>query len=144
MPRRKRKHIPIIQLLASALADMLPAAERDALRAAKVPAIKIVRMFTPDHNILHAWGGPDKWFNLTMKRRGKALKKKDNEDTSRVAKAIRVNEKHEEFRSRLLAPVKRPARANGKPKHKIPVRANGFPPKGSRKLQSRGFERRPA
>lgn len=90
LEKRKRAHIPLIEKLASALADKLPQAERDALREAKVPALQIVRMFTPDHVILHAWGGPDLWWNLTMARRGPELKAKDNADTSRAAKAARI------------------------------------------------------
>jgi hypothetical protein len=130
MPRRKRarKHIAIAEKLASALADRLPQHERDALRASRVPAQQIIRMFTPDHNVLHTHGGSDKWFNLTMRRRGPELKAKDNRDTSIAARAVRLSDEHEDFRRRVLAPVKRPRE-----------RKSRFPQ--GRKLQSRGFQR---
>ena len=131
MSRRKRKYIPLSEKLASALADRLPQQQRDALRAAKVPAQQVIRLFTPDHNILHTHGGSDRWFNLTMRLRGPELKAKDNRDTSIAAKVVRVNEAHDDFRRRVLAPVKKPKRQSS------------TWPQG-RKLQSRGFERRPA
>jgi hypothetical protein len=126
--KRARKHIAIAEKLASALADRLPQHERDALRASRVSAQSVIRMFTPDHNVLHTHGGSDKWFNLTMRRRGPDLKAKDNRDTSIAAKAIRVSDKHEDFRRRVLAPVKRPRENRSR-----------FPQ--GRKLQSRGFQR---
>lgn len=94
--KRKRDHIPLTEKLASALADKLPQAERDALRAARVPAQRIISMFTPDHVVLHALGGSDEWHNLTMARRGPALKAKDGRDTSAVAKSDRVSAAHRE------------------------------------------------
>jgi hypothetical protein len=127
--KRARKHIPIAEKLASALADRLPQHERDALRASRMPAQQIIRMFTPDHNVLHTHGGSDKWFNLTMRRRGPALKAKDNRDTSIAAKSVRLSDEHEDFRRRVLAPVKRPREHRSR-----------FPQ--GRKLQSRGFQRR--
>lgn len=125
--KRARKHIPIAEKLASALADRLPQHERDALRASRVSAQSIIRMFTPDHNVLHTHGGSDKWFNLTMRRRGPELKAKDNRDTSIAAKVKTLSAQHEEFRRRVLAPVKRPRENRSQ-----------FPQ--GRKLQSRGFQ----
>jgi hypothetical protein len=122
MSRRPRKYIPLSELLASALADKLPQEQRDQLRAAKVPAKQIVRMFTPDHNILHALNGPDKWWNITMALRGEELKAKDCRDTSIVAKVRRL----------------RGETCNG-PKPKIPSRPF---PKVTRKIPSRVFEKR--
>lgn len=90
--KRARKKIALRELLAAALSQMLPQAERDELRAAKVPAKRIISLFTPDHVILHAFYGVDRWFNLTMTRRGPELKAKDNADTSIVAKTDRVSE----------------------------------------------------
>jgi hypothetical protein len=127
MPRRKRKHIPIIQIAASALADKLPQHVRDLMREGKAPAKKILSMFTPDHVQLHCWGGRDSWWNLDMRMRDASLKAKDAADTARAAKAIRVSEKHQEFRKRLLSVKKRK-----KPKSRW----------ASRPLQSRGFEKR--
>jgi hypothetical protein len=102
MARRKRHHIPLVELLASALADKLPPAERDALRSARVAALQVVRMFTPDHIKLHAFGGEDKWWNLDMRRRDADLKAKDAADTSRAAKAVRIDTANAEHVRRLL------------------------------------------
>ena len=140
MPR-KRAHIPISEIAASFAADRLPAAVRDDLRARKVSAKQILRMFTPDHVILFCWGGPDKWWNLDMRVRGPALKAKDNADTSRAAKAVRIDRINEEAQRKLLARTNGHKHEPVKPKRKI-QNGNGFPPKGSRKLQSRGFEKR--
>lgn len=123
MAKLKRKHIPIIELLASALADRLPQKDRDALRWQRVPALAIVRMFTPDHIALHAWGGADKWWNLHMARRGADLKKKDAADTSRAAKAARIESKWSAFTAAM---------------------AKGRKPKNVKKksrMQSRGFQK---
>src|SRR5215471_10239540 len=70
----KRKHIPLIEIAASALADKLTSVERAELVATKAPAAAVLRMFTPDHIALHCWGGSDKWWNLDMRRRGPELK----------------------------------------------------------------------
>lgn len=134
MPKRKsrkRKYIPLPEKLAATLAMLLTQAERDALRAAKVPAKGVISLFTFDHGILHALAGADKWWNLTPKRRGRELKAKDGRDTSIVAKVKRVSAEHEDFRRRVLAPVKRPREKRSR-----------FPQ--GRKLQSRGFQRRSA
>jgi hypothetical protein len=87
---RPRKHIPLSELLASALADKLPQEQRDDLRARKVPAKTIIRLFTPDHVVLHAFGGEDRWHNLTMALRGPELKAKDGRDTRIAAKNKRL------------------------------------------------------
>ena len=95
--RRARKHIPLIELLASALADKLPAWLRAAHVRQQSSARTIVSMFTPDHIKLHAWGGADKWWNIDMRLRGADLKAKDRADTSRAAKAVRIDKKWGEF-----------------------------------------------
>ena len=87
---RQRKYIPMAERLAAALAEQLPQDLRDELRASKVPAWAVLRLFTPDHNILHAHDGPDKWWNLTMRRRGPELKAKDKADTKIAAKDKRL------------------------------------------------------
>lgn len=112
---RKRKYIPLTEKLACVLADLLTPAERDALRRLKVPAKTVIRMFTPDHVVLHAHGGSDAWHNLTMRQRGPDLKAKDIADTKMAAKIKRI----------------RGETCTG-PKKKIP----------SRPLQSRPFEKR--
>lgn len=100
---RSRAHIPLIELLASALADKLPQKERDDLRARQVPAGDVVRLFTPDHVTLHCWDGADAWWNLDMRRRGPELNKKNAADTSRAAKADRLADAMADFRRRVLA-----------------------------------------
>jgi hypothetical protein len=140
--KRARRHIAQRELLAAALSLLLPQEQRDRLRAVQVPARQIIRLFTPDHNILHALGGPDRWWNLTMTLRGPALKAKDGRDTSIVAKSDRLAEQHEDFRRRVLAPEKR-RRRKGEKYWGAKRRLQREWPK--RKLQSRNsFERRPA
>jgi hypothetical protein len=90
MSRRKRKHIPLIELLASALCDKLPKDQAAKLRETKPPAKQIVRMFTPDHIDLHSLGGSDKWWNIDMRPRGADLKEKDRKDTGVAAKTKRI------------------------------------------------------
>lgn len=127
--KRKRAHIPLSELLASALADRLPATQRDELRAAKVPADNVIRLFTPDHNHLHALGGPDKWWNLTMAIRGPELKAKDNRDTSIVAHSDRLVEREREHIQAMARKLVGPS-----PFTDMPKRSRW--PQG-RKLQSR-------
>lgn len=116
---RPRAHIRLSEKLASALADKLPQDVRDDLRARRVPAEEVIRLFTPDHIQLHAWGGPDLWWNLDMRVRGPELKAKDNRDTSRAAKAVRIDEKHEEARRRMLAKTTGDPFVPVKPRRKI-------------------------
>lgn len=123
--KRRRTHIAIRELAASALADKLPQAQRDDLRARKVSARDILRLFTPDHVILHAWGGADRWWNLDMRLRGQELKAKDAADTSRAAKAVRLSDEHKEFQRRLLKPARKRKRASTWPQRKLQSR-NSF------------------
>lgn len=106
MPR-KRKRPPLLELLAAALSLQLPQAERDQLRGERVPAKRIVSMFTPDHIVLHAWGGSDRWWNLDMRRRGPELKLKDAVDTGRAAKVVRLDDTWRSF-TRAMAKGKKP------------------------------------
>lgn len=87
---RKRDHIPLSEKLASALADKLSPEQRKDLRERKVSAATVIRLFTPDHNILHTHGGEDLWWNLTMRQRGPELKAKDIADTKIAAKVKRI------------------------------------------------------
>ena len=121
MSKRPRKYIPLPERLASALSMLLPQEQRDDLRARKVPAKAVIRLFTPDHIILHAHGGPGKWWNITMALRGPNLKAKDNSDTSIAAKVARI----------------RGETCTGQRK-RIPARVNPWPMKGTRKIQSGG------
>jgi hypothetical protein len=140
-PRQKPR---LRDIAASALADKLPQAERDQLRADKVPAEQIIRMFTADHIVLHTWGGPAAWWNYDMRRRGPELKAKDNTDTSRAAKAVRIDRVNADRQRILLAKTGEHRDESAKPKRRVPKRVNPWPPRGSRKLRSRGFQRRHA
>jgi len=119
MAKRKRKHIPREQLLASALASLLPQDMRDVLRARKASAKEVIRLFTPDHIALHCFGGSDRWWNLDMRLRGVELKTKDRADTSRAAKAIRIDTKWQSF-TRSLYNKKKPRPPN---RYRWPKRA---------------------
>lgn len=123
MSKRPRKHIPLSELLASALADNLPPEQRDQLRAAKVSAQTIIRLFTPDHAILHSMGGSDKWWNIIMSTRGPALKAKDRRDTSIAAKTKRLTAAQEATQRAILKPC-------------------GQKRQRTSRIQSRGFDKR--
>jgi hypothetical protein len=111
-PRRRkrvRKYINLREQLAAALSMLLPAEQRDELRAAKVPAKTVIALFSPDHNILHAHDGSDRWWNLTPMLRA-PHKEKSRRDTAIVAKVDRLAEQHAQFRRKLLKPNKRRSR----------------------------------
>jgi len=132
---RKRKHISLKTQLASALACLLPQAERDAYRAARVPAETIIRLFTPDHIWLFSLGGPDEWWNLDPKRRP-AHADKSRHDTTIAAKVKRLAS----VGVRSITPEMKRADVSGifdgvpvrRPKRKMACRVDPWPPKGSR------------
>jgi hypothetical protein len=110
MTRPPRRHIPLEQRLAAALACLLPQDERDKLRAAHASASSVLRLFTDDHIGLHAFCARDrdKWWNLDPRRRGPDLKAKDRTDTSRAAKVKRIRLDADRWAvGRLLKPKKR-------------------------------------
>jgi hypothetical protein len=124
----KRDYIPYRERLASALACLLPQAERSQWRATEMDADCIIELFTFDHIRLHALEKDDpdvdRWFNLDPRLRGKELKAKDRADTSRVAKVRRLSAEHEDFRKRVLSPVKRKRKTKSKwPKRKLRSRS---------------------
>jgi hypothetical protein len=119
MTRRKRKHIPREERLAAALVCLLPQAERDYLRRTDWPASRVIALFTFDHIHLHAWGGSDEWRNLDPKRRGAELKAKDASDTSRAAKARRLDEQWGDFMRRTASGRKPTRRQSRWPKRKL-------------------------
>lgn len=123
--KRARKYISLRERLAAAYSMLLPQAQRDELRAARVPAKTVIALFTDDHGVLHALGGADKWWNLTPMLRA-AHAEKSRCDTSIVAKVRRISAEYEDFRRRVLA-VKKRARE----------RPSRFP--RGRKLQSRSL-----
>jgi len=117
--RRQRKHIPIVEIAASALADKLSGYENSIAKERRLSAKEIIRLFTPDHLDLHALGGKDKWWNLDMRRRGPDLKSKDQLDTSRVAKVRRLDDKWRDFLRRTRTGIKPLKRASQWPKRKM-------------------------
>ena len=101
--KRPRRYIPLPELLASALADLLPQEQRDDLRAHKVSAKQVIKLFSPDHNHLHSLGGSDAWWNITMMLR-EPHKEKSKRDTSIVAKSRRIEKEPETL---AFAPITR-------------------------------------
>ena len=71
--KRKRKYIKLREQLAAALSMLLPQVQRDELRSKKAPAKTVIALFSPDHSVLHALGGSDRWWNLTPMLRELAL-----------------------------------------------------------------------
>lgn len=123
----RRDYIPYSERLAAALVCLLPQEDRDVYRAGKVSADHIIGLFTFDHIHLHALKGADVWWNLDPLLRG-PHREKSRKDTTIVAKVKRLSTEHEDFRKRVLSPVKTKRKTVSKwPK---------------RKLQSRGFPRR--
>lgn len=139
--RRKRKHISLKTQLASALACLLPQAERDAYRAARVPAETILRLFSPDHIHLFALGGSDAWWNIDPKLRP-AHAEKSRRDTGVVAKVKRLQAKygHCQEHAENMRAVMRCKHCGGdgigccrgRFGRKIASRPNPWPPRGSR------------
>ena len=119
MSQRKRKHIPMIEIAASALADKLSIYEREIAKERRLPAREVVRLFTPDHLDLHCLGGVDRWYNLDMRRRGPDLKSKDQLDIARAAKVKRINEKWGPFMRAIAAGRKPPKKQSRWPKRKL-------------------------
>ena len=108
--KRKRSYIPYPERLAAALVCFLTQEHRDELRRNRVPAKVIISLFTNDHIVLHALGGSDKWWNLDPRIRGEELKKKDNRDTSIVAKVRRIIANPDKWRA-ITKSKRRPRRA---------------------------------
>jgi hypothetical protein len=104
--KRKRKYIKLREQLAAALSMLLPQVQRDELRSKKAPAKTVIALFSPDHSVLHALGGSDRWWNLTPMLR-EPHKEKSRNDTSTVAKVRRIDAKWNDFTRRLLSPAKR-------------------------------------
>jgi hypothetical protein len=89
MARRKRKHIPLTEKLAAALACLLPQKHRDLWRGSKVSAEFVLAQFEWDHIVLHAHDGSDDWHNLDPKLKA-VHREKSRRDTSVVAKVKRL------------------------------------------------------
>ncbi len=127
MSKRPRHYVSLREKLAAALSMLLPADVRDDLRERRVPAKTVIGLFDLDHVVFHAWGGPDRWWNLTPLLRA-AHREKSRRDKSAIAKSDRIAKEHQDFRRRILAVEKKPReRSNRRP--------------SGRKLQSRPFRR---
>jgi hypothetical protein len=95
---------------------LLPQAQRDDLRARKVDALEVLRLFEWDHVILHAHGGSDFWHNIDPKLIA-VHHEKSRRDTAIVAKGKRLDARWREF-TRKMAQPKTPQ----PPKQKITLR----------------------
>jgi hypothetical protein len=91
---------------------------RDELRAKQVPAKTIIAMFDQDHVVLHAFGGPDRWWNFTPLLRP-AHREKSRRDKSIIAKTDRLEEAQRAF-NRRMSPTKTRRRIE------VPLRTEGF------------------
>jgi hypothetical protein len=109
----------MIEIAAAALAERLPPEDYDKARIERWPASRVIRLFTPDHIALHAWGGSDRWWNLSMTRRGPELKAKDAADTSRAAKVKRIDETWRAFTRAVIAGRKPPKKQSRWPKRRF-------------------------
>ena len=89
----KRKAISLSEQLAAALACLLPQAQRDELRHARVPAKSIRALFEMDHVVLYAHGGADTWENIDPKLKADH-REKSRRDTTIAAKTKRLQRKH--------------------------------------------------
>jgi hypothetical protein len=134
---RARAHISTETKLAAALLalGLVPYADAKAMGETN-----FLSLFAWDHNILHSHDGTDEFWNLTPLNIIDHRKKTAEIDIPRAAKAKRLAKARAALELFLATGEKPPL--PGRPKRKIQQRANPWPPKGSRKLQSRGFERR--
>lgn len=122
---RKRAHINLTTKLAAALMRV-PQVDRhgrpvcdaggrllyalDYAEAKQMTAAQVLSLFDWDHDILHALGGCDEFWNLTPRFRPQH-REKSRGDTSRVAKTKRVADKHSQHLARLADRGKAPAAA---------------------------------
>lgn len=125
MSARRRGYVRLGDKLAAALACLLPAEQRDDLRARNVPAGDVIALFEMDHVVLHALGGSDEWYNLDPKLNA-PHREKSRRDTAIVAKIKRITQRQGDG-IWASAPVKRTRKIASRPNHW---------PKG-RKLRSR-------
>lgn len=119
MSKRARKYVSIREYWAAALSMLLPQAQRDELRARKAPAKSVIALFHQDHNILHAFGGPDRWWNLTPMLR-EAHIEKTKRDIAIVHKSRRILRKFAEPTPDPLSLLPKP-----RAKARIPSRPMG-------------------
>jgi hypothetical protein len=132
--KRPRKYVAIREKWAAALSMLLPQDVRDELRERRAPAKEIIALFDQDHVVLHAFDGPDRWWNFTPLLRP-AHREKSKRDTAIVAKSKRIEKAQAHFNMRMSGIEPPPARR----KRAIPTRPF---PKGHRPLRSRNNLRR--
>jgi len=113
-----RKHIPIREKYAAALACLLPQELRDLYREKRVPCDMVIAQFEVDHIQLHAFEGSDAWWNLDPILKP-AHREKARKDTGRVAKAKRIDKKWAEFMSALAKGRKPQPKRSKWPKRKM-------------------------
>lgn len=116
-----RAHINLKTKLASAL---LALGHIEYSHAKLMSAAQIISLFEFHHNILHSTEAINEFWNI---------------------EPMLLVEHRRRFPidAAIAAKIKRLRGETGMgPRKKIPRRANPWPPRGSRKLQSRGFERR--
>jgi hypothetical protein len=144
---RKRKAIPLSEQLAAALACLLPQSQRDELRHARVSAKQVIRMFSPDHIVLHCMDGSDAWWNIDMKLRP-AHAEKSRRDTAIAAKVKRLERQWLNRGCLSLAEVidgqmaRQPRRmgrgsfsGSGDTRSLLKPKRSQWPPKGARKVR---------
>lgn len=148
---RKRGHVALIEKAASLAGHFLGMSydERKDLTAHQM-----MMLLHFDHDPEpHANGGPDLHFNLTPLTIMAHRRKTATIDVPQIAKTKRIAKKDAIHKANLALKAGRLAeadealraiadKARSRPKQKIAQRVNAWPPKGSRKLRSRGFERR--
>ena len=111
---RARKYIPLPERLAATLAMLLPAEQRDRLRASRAKADTVIALFEFDHVVLHALDGSDEWFNLTPTQ-VREHRSKSRRDTSAVAKVDRIIARENEHREAVNRIIGRGTRITGAP-----------------------------
>lgn len=95
-----RAHISLETKLASAL---LALGHVSYAHAKQMSARHILSLYQWHHNIPHAEGGGDVFWNLQPELIAAHREKTATVDVPRIAKNKRLSAKHEEFRRRLLA-----------------------------------------
>jgi uncharacterized protein (DUF924 family) len=155
MSRRKRKAIPLEQKLAAALACLLPQAQRDELRHARVPAKAVIKLFTMHHLDYWTFSEDDHWSNLDPMLRA-PHEARFAKDAAAIAKVKRLERQFRpeviggmvalvevmdrqmphQPRRKAAGAFSGPAAAKPRTKRKIAQRRSPWPPKGSRTFKA--------
>lgn len=113
-----RAYIPYPTRLAAALACLLPQADRDALRVARVSADDVISLFDVHHVKFYALDTDNHWSNLHPMLRAEH-KARTRKDIGTVAKVKRLSRVTDEASRRLLG--KKPGQS-ARPVSKWPKR----------------------